>query len=235
MARGQSLVWAILRGSTGGLTYFSNQYHQLVVRARTAPVQPNTALQTAIRSAMSGASIRWKDQLDDTDRHNWDLYAQTVEYQGPVGPYKVPGRQLYIAGRGLADFMLYQGQGGIIVTDAVPSEPGFYVLDNVVSSDPLAPSTGFNIVINNYGTHDIAIIAQCSAPFNVTRNRFKGPWDTAINQYVLGDAETSLVIPFTELNVGMRYFWRVRAVVNDAGHAITTEWFGSHIAATTAP
>lgn len=233
MARGLSLVWSILRGSTGGLTYFSNQYHQIVVRARTAPVQPNTGLQTAIRSAMSGASIRWKDILTPILRSAWDLYAQTCEYSGPVGPYKVPGRQLYIAGRGMSDFMLVQSGLAVLPSDVVPSEPGFYVLDNVHSVDPTVPATGFDIEVNNYGSHAIAIMAQVSAPYNPTRNRFKGPWDTSKNKYQLLATSTAGTLAFTGLILGMAYFWRVRAIVNDGGNAITTEWFGRHIAATT--
>src|SRR3989304_3521663 len=143
MARMLSQVATIMRGSVGGLTYSANQFHQITIRARTAPVQPGTNRQQEIRNSLSAASLRWKDVLDASERAKWDNYAPTCVYSGPMGTYVVPGRSLYIAGRGLME-NIFTNYGGIgALSDAEPSQPGFYARSGIEVGGATATGTGF--------------------------------------------------------------------------------------------
>jgi hypothetical protein len=236
MARLLSHPYVTIRGSVAGTTYLANQFHQIVARARTAPVQPNTNPQTSIRAALSGANIRWKDILLPSERDLWEDYALTCQYQGPIGPYTVPGRLIYIAGRSLADYINARGWLVVAAVDTVPSEPGFYALAGIdCIKGPLAPGTGFQVIVNNFGSHDVAALVNCSIPFGETRNRYKGPWSDALTVAANCPAAASTVIDVYTPVADMFYFFRVRGVVNDAGHAITSDFYGRCESGVTAP
>lgn len=239
MAKIQSPVWNLIRGSICGITYLSNQYHQIVARGRTAPVQPNTTPQTRVRSMFTGCLIRWKDILTQPERDDWQLYAQTCQYVGPLGPYTVPGRLLYIAGRALATYLkTYYAIVGALC-DKCPSEPGFYSIGGITLGLPATPKVGITITVTNDGTHQIAVLANVSRPYNATRLRFKGPWDTAKSQALAIPPGTAGVITIENLVTGKIYFVRVHCVVLEAtlakGHAITTPFYGRQVAGTAGP
>lgn len=231
MARALSQVYTIIRGSVGGLTYTANQFHQIVVRARTAPVQPGTPPQTLIRSAFNDASITWK-LLTPAQRISWANYATTAIFPGPLGDYTVPGRSIMMAGFSLATYL---NEGGFAVNTPNGTPPlvtGFAGISNIKSVDPGVPTpSGFDISISNPQAEVLSVLVNISLGFDPSRNFYKGPWDSSLTLGANIPASSSVLIPITDLTLGQKYFFRVKGVITDGPHRITSEFFGNHIAA----
>jgi len=236
MARALSHLHSLIRGSVGGLTYFSNQFHQICMRQRTAPVQPNTAWQTGIRSAFDAAESIW-ETLTEPERDDWRFYATTCIYPGPAGPYAVPGRQLMVGTLALA---LY----------AEGISPGLFNLDNLAPAiagwfnpGPVTPATyggltqGIAVSVGVPTGRSAIAVVDVSIAFNPTRTRFKGPW--------ISPQKTLMVLPpasSTKINIdrpigtlGKAIFTRTRlftaeaAVDVDEPHALAFPVYLRHI------
>ena len=57
----------------------------IVLRERVIPANPRTALQTAVRLAIAGASDRWRNTLTANQRDAWELYAHNTPVSGQYG------------------------------------------------------------------------------------------------------------------------------------------------------
>lgn len=215
MARIQSHVWNIARGSIAGITYLANQYHQIIARARTSPVQPNTEFQVSIKTAFSAAVEGWK-VLSDEDRADWHNYSRTVIFSGPFGDYTVPGRQLHSGGYTLLSYINNLGLGPVVIDDSPPQKAGRLILGNVVKTlfTP-AGETGVAVgmQLSEEGT-DYEILAEVSIGFNPTRTRYKGPFNPSSAKLGSLTGLASLVLTFNGLVAGQAYFMRVRAVAS---------------------
>lgn len=66
-----------MSGSIGGQTYARNRFGNYV-RARTKPINPNTARQQGVRAAMAYLTTRWADTLTIVQRTAWNLYGTNV-------------------------------------------------------------------------------------------------------------------------------------------------------------
>lgn len=236
MARIQSPVWNIVRGSIAGTTYSANQYHQIIARARTAPVQPNTTFQSAIKSAFAGSANSWK-QLTDEERILWDSYAKTVTFSGPFGNYQVPGRQVYAGGVSLAHYINNLALGPIIINDDPPSIAGKLIISNVIPATFTTPSsTGIALNITcNEDAVKYAILAERSIAFNTSRQRFKGPFLPSTAQLGSVTGLAVLNLTFDGLEEGKAYFVRVRAVVDDGPCRYSTSFIIRSIAVAVGP
>jgi len=73
-----------MSGSIAGNTFARNRYGNYV-RARTKPVNPNTAAQGAIRSAVSWCTERWRNTLSGIQRVAWGNYADAVAMKNKLG------------------------------------------------------------------------------------------------------------------------------------------------------
>lgn len=227
-----SQVYTIARGSVGGITYTANQFHQLIARARTSPVNPQTALQTAVRSAFSGAETRWK-ALTDRDRTDWDIYAAATPRQNPLGPITLTGRLFMRGVIGLREFMV--GTLGTIFTgsDLAPATPGMLNISNVVAIPPAGPSTGVSIAWTNpLANPDINVFCQVSGAFEPTRQFYKGPWDTAKNTAAATPAGAGGFKEFLGLVADKAYFMRIRAIIDVGPHKISEDFIVRMIAVT---
>lgn len=235
MARIISPVWSQIRGSIAGTTYLSNQFHQIVARQRTNPVQPNTNYQTAIRTALNAASVLWQGLTDD-QRADWENYSATCQWPGPLGSYTIPGRQMFIA---VHSMRLYLIARGIVFTGSVLTAPlvaGFLGIDSVAaSSGPSVPGTGIKITAGNPNVSTIVVWANRSIAWNPSRLRFKGPWDVRWIDNIDVPTLTTGVIDFLSLSLGMRYFAIVRAISKTGPFKICAPSIVNALATTTAP
>lgn len=225
MARFLSQVYTGIRGSVGGVTYLSNQYHQLIARARTAPVQPNTNNQGLVRGAFEDASSLWLSQ-SPANRLLWEAYADTVSYAGPLGPYTVPGRQVFIGTQGLRMYAASKGIAFLAGSETDPPDvPGVLSLGTITIDAPTPGNTGFVVAMTNRNAEDINLVAERSISFNATRLRYKGPWlsDTIVGEHLAPLATSSLA--FTGLTLGMFYFIRVRAISYQHPFRLSAEAF----------
>lgn len=83
-------------GSIGGLT-MSNNKSGYYLRSRTVPSNPQTSLQTSIRSSMAALSSNWQ-ALSSADQNSWNLYASNVTIVTVNGQQKkLTGFNWYIA------------------------------------------------------------------------------------------------------------------------------------------
>lgn len=230
-----SQVYTIARGSVGGITYTANQYHQLIARARTSPVNPGSSLQTAIRSAFTGTETLWK-ALDQRARDDWDLYARGTPRQNPLGPITLTGRTFMRGVVGLREYMI--GSLGTIFTssDLAPVTPGMLNLSNVGAIAPGGPSTGVSITwVNPLGNPAINVFCQVSGAFEPTRQFYKGPWDTSKNTAAATPAGAGGFKEFLGLEVDKAYFMRIRAIVDVGPHKISETFIVRMIAVTVGP
>lgn len=213
MARFLSTVYSGIRGSVGGLTYLANQYHQLIVRARTAPVQPNTPLQSAIKTAFSGAEAQWL-ALSIGERANWDLYAIQTPYTGPLGNYYVPGRIMATGILALRNFLNAVYAAALPVTNTAPITAGWWLLSNVHEVPPAGPGTGIGVSFGTpAGLTGTVVYYEISPAFNSTRLRYKGPWNTGQSDHTaVIPAGTTGIISILNLVAGNIYFLRIRAI-----------------------
>lgn len=79
----QSQVITKASGSVGGLTASHNRYGQYM-RARSTPVNPNTAKQVVVRSALASLSAIWQT-LTGAQRIAWADYAANVPVLNKLG------------------------------------------------------------------------------------------------------------------------------------------------------
>lgn len=232
MARLLSPVASIMRGSVAGLTYFSNQFHQIVVRARTAPVQPSTPYQSTIRQSFDRGCVEW-DNLTDSDRALWNDYAATCKFPGPLGEYTVPGRQLMIGCYAFLQYILTRSLASPSIDTHAPSVNGFAGIDTIIASALPAPGTGFQVSVHNPNSESLCVMIERSLGFKPSRTRYKGPWVCSASQALLIPTDTSSAVSFTGLSVGMRYFYRVRGVTEDDPMRESAAFIGNVLATTT--
>lgn len=224
MARLLSIVASVIRGSIGGITYSSNQFHQIIARARTAPVNPNTSNQTTIRSAFNVASQVWKVMATPV-RTAWNEYAETLTYEGPLGPYTMPGRQVCIGNLALAGYIATRELYALTPSTAGPVTPGFLDIGNIICLASGAGETGFRISVENPNLFDIVVFAQRSVAFGTSRYRFKGPYlsDTDVAQKI--ESQTTGAIEFYNLTKDAVYFVHLRGITESGPYKISTDYF----------
>lgn len=223
MARMLSQVATIIRGSVGGLTFSANQFYQIIVRPRTAPVQPNTTAQQLVRNALTAANGTWNG-LTTVVRQQWDSYALNLSWPNPLGTHKVPGRQVFVAGRSLQNYVFDAGLAvPTFVTTAPPSFFGFYLPQNVVAGPPTGIGTGFGVGITPEANIDCTALIEIQGPFPDTVNRYKGPWDNAQTVAVVIPAATTTVTNFLVGADDDIYFVRVKMVADDAPPRISAQ------------
>lgn len=236
-----SQVYTIGRGSVGGITYFANQFHQLLARARTSPVQPNTPYQTGIRSAFDGADALWLG-LTPAEREAWEDYAPTVQYQGPLGPYTVPGRQLFIGTLALSTYANAIFPDVFEVSTDPPVVAGRFNPGDVQASGYTGATQGIAISLDNPSADLAIVVTDVSLAFNVTRNRYKGPWLSSakhLETIPLGPHSFNIDRPVG--TVGKAIFTRTRCFTAaphpTAGtpHRLSADFFLRHICEVTPP
>lgn len=232
MAKLRSPVWSTIRGSIAGTTYMTGTTAQIVARQRTNPVQPNTPQQSEIRSIVATLNVAWKDVLTEVQRSNWNLYASTCVFQGPVSQYTIPGRLIFIAGLSLVKLINLRGYLVIPETLTAPTEPGFYNPGGIEVDQGHPAGTGFRIIVNNFGSHTIAVFYNVSPAQSPGRYFYKGPWDKGLTNAFSAPFGASTNHTITGLIANKAYFVRVKSVVSDGPHAISTSYYFRVIAKT---
>lgn len=210
LAKMLSQVATIIRGSAGGVTYTANQYQQIIMRARTSPVNPGSTNQGRIRAAFSQAEVLWAG-LTEGERSEWDQYSDTVTRTNVFGTYTAPGRQTFIGNIGLRKYLTARGVVFTSPVNTAPLTPGPLSIPVLTETAP-ASGTGFQVGVGNGNAEDCWAVWEISPPQRGTRNFWKGPWLSNQLAAVSVTASTSGVISFTSLTEDMIYFVRVRFI-----------------------
>lgn len=226
-----SQIASVARGSVGGLTFTANQFSQIIVRQRTAPVQPNTVNQTKIRAAFTTAQTQW-EALTTEERQGWIDYADSLTFSGPTGTYKVPGRQVFLSNFGWSLYLLDRGVPGQTILPAPPENTGFAAIQNLNVDVLPAPGTGYAVVGNNNNPENMSVIVMNSRAFNPARERYKGPFksDTIFSASVAAGAPFTISV--TGLIAASRYFCSIRAVTVEDAHRLSPLFYLNTIATT---
>ena len=211
-------------GSVGGITYLNNPFHQIVARQRTVPVQPNTTNQVKSKSSFGAAVQAWEDTTD-VIREAWAAFAQTVTFQGPLGPYHPTGRMLAIAQFQITGYLLNREIAGFIGDNGMiaPVDPGMLVIINPKITELVGAGTGFGISCDNENGESVNLYAERSFKQSAARYFYKGPWlSNTLDAVVIADEATG-VVEFEGLDDQGIYFVRYRFISLSAGRRYSQE------------
>lgn len=87
---------AQLSGSIGGTVYARNR-GGAYIRNKTAPIQPNSGLQSGSKTIFAAAVNTWTNTLSNSERTAWNAYASAVPYTDVFGDTRYySGQQRYI-------------------------------------------------------------------------------------------------------------------------------------------
>jgi hypothetical protein len=163
-----------MSGSIAGETFARNRYGNYA-RARTKPINPKTAFQTLIRSALAFITDRWAQALTAEQRTAWNLYASNVAMKNKLGEViHLTGFNHYIrsnialkrAGKVTVD-------DGPVIFELPAKDPTFAITASEGTQEiefswddemPWASETGAYLLLYQ------------GQPQNAQRNFFDGPW-----------------------------------------------------------
>lgn len=163
-----------MSGSIAGNTFARNHYGNYV-RARTKPINPNTAHQVMARARLTQLTQRWSQTLTAPQRTAWNLYGSSVAMQNKLGEtVYLTGFNHYIRSNTV---MLQSGlpavDNGPVIFELPEADPAFRIttseatqLHSVAYDDTLAWNNEDNGLMMMYA----------GSPQNAQRNFFGGPW-----------------------------------------------------------
>ena len=163
-----------MSGSIAGNTHARNRYGNYI-RARTKPINPNTALQQAVRAAVAFLTDRWAQTLTAVQRTAWNLYADNVNMKNRLGEtIKLSGYNHYIRSN------VPRKQSLAPVVDDGP------VVFEIPASDPTFATTASEATQQFTNVYDATmdwadengalLLIYQGQPQNAQRNFFGGPW-----------------------------------------------------------
>lgn len=174
MAIFTSLEFGEIRGSLGGKVYSRNRFGQYV-RNRAVPVNPQSARQTEIRSIFANLSLRWRQELNQTQRDQWDVYGDNVLVKNKLGlDIKLTGYNHYLRSNSIM-----QLNGLSIVDDgpAIFDKPGEDALFGVTGSESSQLiSVSYDETLAWRLDNSASLSVFMGEPQNSARLYFGGPW-----------------------------------------------------------
>lgn len=163
-----------MSGSIAGNTYARNRYGNYA-RARTKPVNPNTARQQAVRAALTFLTDRWSHTLDAAQRAAWDLYGSSVAMKNRLGETVfMTGFNHYIR----SNVPLKQvGQpifdDGPTVFELPAQDP---IFSFTATEAPNEITYSWDQLLDWCSEDGAMILVYEGSPQNPQRNFFDGPW-----------------------------------------------------------
>ncbi len=159
-------------GSIAGTTYSHNSAG-LYRRARSIPVNPNSAAQQGVRSNLTTLSQAWNAVLTQAQRDAWDNYATLSPITGKLGDELVlSGQQMYIRCNTVRLL------AGVARVDVGPTVPGLIALTTPVATISIAAadiSTAFDNTDQWANETGGGLNIQTSRFISAGRNFFRGP------------------------------------------------------------
>jgi hypothetical protein len=182
-----------ITGKVGGNVFARNRYG-LSVRSFTAPVNVNSTLQQAARSAMASLVERWSSTLTSSQREAWTLYADSVAMQNKLG------ETMYLTGQNhfvRANAVLVQN--GLTPVDDGPTtfelpeqDPSLAVAISEAAQELSITFDDTRSWCNEDGAY---MFVYMGSPQNPQRNFFGGPYKYAGK--IEGDSASAPTSPET--------------------------------------
>ncbi len=163
-----------ISGSIAGNTFARNRSGNYM-RARTKPVNPQSAKQILVRSIMAMLTTRWAQTLDAAQRTAWNLYASNVNALNRLGEtINNTGFNHYIRsnhwfarmGRTLVD-------DGPVIFELPATDPTMSI---AISEATQQVTMTFDDTLAWTSEDDAMLVILQSQPQNPQRNFFNGPW-----------------------------------------------------------
>lgn len=163
-----------MSGSMAGNTFARNHFG-FYMRARTKPVNPNSALQVAARARLTLLAEEWSATLTAIQRGGWETYAAAIAWQNKLGEtVQLTGFNHFIRSN---SFRLICGESILAVAPIELTLPG---------QDPTF-SIAFTAATNQFTeTFDDTLdwtkedeghlILDLGQPQSISRTFFGGPW-----------------------------------------------------------
>jgi len=178
-------------GSLGATVYSHNRYGQYM-RARSTPVNPQSARQQAVRQAIRSLTTGWSQVLTGGQRANWNGYAEFVPWKNHLGDeIYLTGLSWYVRGnvpRVIAG--LPRADDG---PDTLGLPDGPSVLTGAMSAATQVISVTFNTADPWVDEDDAALLVSQGIALPTTRDYYGGPWRYA--DKVDGDSTTPPTSP----------------------------------------
>ncbi len=219
-----STIFASMRGSIAGTTFFTTPSGAIIARSKTIPSFPATSYQTMINSCFAAASGEW-ESIDQSERDLWDAYGQTV-------PDKPDGRTIFMANYSLARYASLRSTAIMTPTSDAPTNPGVLPVEDVGVVEFVPVGTGIAVALTNPGLEAVAVLAQISNGFAPTRNRYKGPWLSSLYVVQALAAESGGIVNFEGLIEDLVYFVRIRTITAATAHRKSSDVFLRAVAET---
>lgn len=177
-----------MSGKLGGMVASRNRGGQYF-RRKAAPVNPDTSLQSARRSAFASLISAWNNTLTDAQRATWTQWAANTPRLDSLGQTHVlTGQNAFVGYNTLllqADGSFNTDNSGQFNRGSSPTPVEF------VSTSPTAYA--LNVTFDMPTDEDGFLLTYIGRPQNVTRNFFKGPYRFFKSQQVNSPASTAVV------------------------------------------
>jgi len=163
-----------MSGSIAGNTFARNRFGNYV-RARTKPINPNTAKQILVRSVIADLSARWAQTLSAGQRAAWNLYADSVAMKNKLG------ETVYLSGYNhyMRSNAWFARMGRTLVDDG----PVVFELPEQDATMSISVSEATQTVTCTFddtkpwcSEDDAMLVILQSQGQNPQRNFFNGPW-----------------------------------------------------------
>lgn len=161
-----------MSGSIAGNTHARNRFGNYM-RARTKPVNPNTARQVTARSRLALLAEDWREVLSDAQRIAWNTYAAGVSWLNGLGEVvHLTGFNMFC--RTNAAYMQVSSRQNTapVILSLAEQDPTFAV--------ELSEANGITVTFDEdlpWTTEGGAgMLISIGDPQNPTRSFFGGPW-----------------------------------------------------------
>jgi len=163
-----------ISGSISGVVHARNRSGNYI-RPRTVPINPQTARQTAVRSAVSFLSTRWAATLTSVQRTAWNLYANSVAMKNRLS------ETIFLTG--FNHYVRSNVMNRVAALTIIDDGP---VIFELPAADPTLALAASESTQNLTVTYDATatwavetggyIFFFQGSPQNAQRNFFDGPW-----------------------------------------------------------
>lgn len=163
-----------MRGSMAGNVYSRNK-SGAYIRARTTPVNPQSAQQTIVRAVMAALTVRWSQTLTAAQRTAWNLYGASVAMTNKLGEsIFLSGFNHYIRSNAWLERVNFtQVDAGPVVFEIPDADPTFAI---TASEATQAISFTFDTALAWANEDEAYMELYQGQPQNAQRNFFNGPW-----------------------------------------------------------
>lgn len=181
-----------LSGSIAGNTFARNRYGNYV-RARTKPVNPKTAAQIAVRSALAYLTDRWGRTLTIAQRAAWNLYAANVAMKNRLGEsIFLSGFNHYLRSNIVRHRFTYAVIDDGPTIFEIPGADPTYTISAVASTKTVTHNYDNTLPWANETGGQLWV--SVGKPQNRQRNFFDGPWKVTGVEY--GDDAIAPTSPY---------------------------------------